>query len=424
MMHKLRISSYNCRGLPKSFTNFHLRPDLVDIFKNNDIICLQETWYAKQDLDGCNSLLPDFLAFSVAKTDLSDGILMGRPAGGASIFYRKSIAPYVKPIKFVDCDWCVGLDFHSDDKRFYLLNIYLPYEKSDNFDEYTDKLGYLASIVETFSHSCFGIIGDWNANVHCDNNGNFKSKFGSLANDFCIENELIFSSRDRLPPDTHTCISERWGTNSWLDHIIASSDFDNSMHNLRICYNLSCADHIPFNFEFCTGSLPSLVMGNPINMQNDSFTSIDWKNVNEFQDELFFNLTDLHAHNLLQEIDAINCHNVNCRNANHVSNLASIYDKMISVILKTGNRVYAKKATSTRRPNTKPGWAQHVAEKHSKFIEYYAVWKSSGKPRMGSIFQAYNKSKLIFKSAVRSIKRSECRIKADKAAEALNAQGF
>ena len=92
-MHKLRISSYNCRGLPKSFTNFHLRPDLVDIFKNNDIICLQETWYAKQDLDDCNSLLPDFLAFSVAKTDLSDGILMGRLAGGASIFYRKSYFP-------------------------------------------------------------------------------------------------------------------------------------------------------------------------------------------------------------------------------------------------------------------------------------------------------------------------------------------
>ena len=50
------ISSYNVRGLPKNGNGLHLRPDIVSLFDKSDIVCVQETWYAYQDLDILHNL--------------------------------------------------------------------------------------------------------------------------------------------------------------------------------------------------------------------------------------------------------------------------------------------------------------------------------------------------------------------------------
>ena len=60
-MFKLKISSYNCRGLPKDPKNLLLRPDILDVFGKSDVVALQETWYAKQNLQCLNSLHRDFI---------------------------------------------------------------------------------------------------------------------------------------------------------------------------------------------------------------------------------------------------------------------------------------------------------------------------------------------------------------------------
>ena len=109
-MALLKFASYNCRKLPKNSTDLHLRPDIVHLFENYDFVLFQETWLAKQDLHLCNSLHENFLSCSVAKVDYSNGILQGRPSGGASIFYNKSISKFVTPIHFPHCNWCVGIN--------------------------------------------------------------------------------------------------------------------------------------------------------------------------------------------------------------------------------------------------------------------------------------------------------------------------
>ena len=136
MENKICISSYNCRGLPKSYINMHLRPDLINVFSNSDIVCLQETWYTKQDLEISNTIMPSFVSVGVAKVDLAKCLLSGRPSGGVTTFYRQSLARCIKPITFPECDWCVGLEFDSGNKSFYLINVYLPYENDENEDEY------------------------------------------------------------------------------------------------------------------------------------------------------------------------------------------------------------------------------------------------------------------------------------------------
>ena len=97
-MYRVKVTSYNCRKLPKSFSELHTRPYILHVFNNNDIIALQETWLAKQDLHLCDNLHPDFLSCGVSAVDYSDRILIGRPHGGVSFFFSKRISNFVTPM--------------------------------------------------------------------------------------------------------------------------------------------------------------------------------------------------------------------------------------------------------------------------------------------------------------------------------------
>ena len=63
----LNIASYNCRGLPKTRNKLLLRPDILAIFEQNEIICFQETHYSKQNLKLLNGLCEEYIGIGAAK---------------------------------------------------------------------------------------------------------------------------------------------------------------------------------------------------------------------------------------------------------------------------------------------------------------------------------------------------------------------
>ena len=102
----LKIASYNCRGLPKTRNKLMLRPDILTLFKENDIIGLQEIHFSKQDLNSLNSLHDSYVGTGVAKIDESSNIVHGRYSGGVALMWRSNISQHVTPIQ-LDVDWCV-----------------------------------------------------------------------------------------------------------------------------------------------------------------------------------------------------------------------------------------------------------------------------------------------------------------------------
>ena len=56
MMEGLKNTLYNCRGLPNSKSNLVTRPDILELFKESDIIGFQETHYSKQDNKNLNCI--------------------------------------------------------------------------------------------------------------------------------------------------------------------------------------------------------------------------------------------------------------------------------------------------------------------------------------------------------------------------------
>ena len=103
-----------------------------------------------------------FLSVSVSGMDISE-LVCGRPFGGCSILYRKTLASCITPLDSCSNRFC-GVKFNcSSGLSMLLICVYLPSSSSPSyFTEYLNTLGEL----DGFIHSCHSdvvvIVGDFN----------------------------------------------------------------------------------------------------------------------------------------------------------------------------------------------------------------------------------------------------------------------
>lgn len=64
------------------------------------------------------------------------------------------------------------------------------------------------------------------------------SIFANRLSYFCTDNNLKFSSRELLPAERYTNISEAWHITSWLDHCLSTADAHASLAHMEIFYCL------------------------------------------------------------------------------------------------------------------------------------------------------------------------------------------
>ena len=87
-MAGIRVVSYNCRGLRLGHgAGDKVQRTVIDqLLENADILCLQETFLAKQDLDKLNAVNDNFHVAGESTTDLR-----GRIPGGVAILCTKNM---------------------------------------------------------------------------------------------------------------------------------------------------------------------------------------------------------------------------------------------------------------------------------------------------------------------------------------------
>ena len=73
----------------------------------------------------------------------------GRPFGGIAMLWRKSLNKYISIVTY-DCDRIVGLKFESNSFAALFVCVYLPYDCSDNFDNYMFLLAKISQIIDEF----------------------------------------------------------------------------------------------------------------------------------------------------------------------------------------------------------------------------------------------------------------------------------
>ena len=114
-------------------------------------------------------------------------ITAGRKKEGMAILWNKRFDQFIIPHKY-DYDWVVSIEILSDNKKMYIFNVYLPYDKLDNEEEYIDRLGKLHNILAECDSTCVAVVGEYNANVLKNAN------FAVLLKEYCSQFKYKWSS--------------------------------------------------------------------------------------------------------------------------------------------------------------------------------------------------------------------------------------
>ena len=119
VMGNLRIVSYNCNGVKNKL------PVITDLCNNSDVVLLQETWLLPCETNLLGFVHKDFCAFSLSAVD-DQKLLVGRPYGGLSILWRRSLDSFCRLNKFDD-HRIVGFNIETEFSSLFIINVYLPY---------------------------------------------------------------------------------------------------------------------------------------------------------------------------------------------------------------------------------------------------------------------------------------------------------
>ena len=213
---------------------------LIDSF---DLCFIQEHWLHCDHLYKINNVSSDFLSVSVSGMDCGV-LLQGRPFGGCSILYCKSLASFIYPV--MSSNRFCGVKFVDSSGLSYLfVCVYLPARgSSSSFSNYLNTLGEFHGFIASQAQDVLLISGDFNVDF------NRSCSLHSLLVDFLSDLDLTvcdlsfeyfvgftFEGSQGFPP-------------SWIDHILCSSSHSALVMDVfSLKSGQIVSDHFPLCFS-------------------------------------------------------------------------------------------------------------------------------------------------------------------------------
>ena len=324
---EISILPCNCRGLRlgQSAVDEAHRIIVDQLLEHCDILCLQETFLAKQDLKKLNSISESFHGAGESTTDLSLGIKRVIIPGGVAILWNKKLDSAINVIR-LGVVWCIAIHFTQRDKELIILNTYTPYECQHNEEDYVNKRAFISSYLQNECFTIYNIFiaGDMNADI-----SDKRSIFANHLNHLCTDNNLILSSRELLPAESYTHISETWHTTSWLDHCLSTADAHASFAHMEILYNVSTSDHIPVKMVIRSEYIPATVKC----ANNSNLGKLDWSSHSCEDIACYCKYTDQLLSNIYLSRKSLIRKNGNCTNTKHKTDISAMYTYIVSALL-------------------------------------------------------------------------------------------
>ena len=136
-MAPLRCCSFNCRGWNNGLLT------LQNMITTLDLCFIQEHWLHNFNLNKINETSPDF--FSVSVSGMDDSVLLrGRPYGGCSILFRKSLLPFVNRLDSCSNRFCCVKLVDSLGLSHIVISVHMPsLSHHSALSEYLNTLGEL-----------------------------------------------------------------------------------------------------------------------------------------------------------------------------------------------------------------------------------------------------------------------------------------
>lgn len=352
----------------------------------------------KSELHLLSGVHPDFEGCGISAINETSGPLIGRPYGGVAILWRRSISRNVKMCKYDDAR-LLGIEVHLQNDKLLFINVYMPYQCEQNYDDFMLYLGKLTALIGEAETTKIGCYGDFNAKVN--------TLFSTELVNWCQASNLIMSDTMWLGPDsgTFTYVSAAHNTTSWLDHIICSNDMHCLLSNIKVLDNVPTSDHLPlaceWDFHVDTDKQPH----HNVSVNSDIHKGFKWERASDDCIHQYCLITKQKLNDIKIPHDALSCNDVNCIVDSHRQDLDCFYNSICNALL-SSSKVCIDTVKSSKNHNV-PGWNEHCKDLHADARESYILWRDMGKPRSGPICELMRRSRLRFKYAFRQCKRQE-----------------
>lgn len=404
-MDSVRISSFNIKNVKSSY------PELAQLCDSCDVILLQETWLADDELQYLNSFDKRFYAKSLSSMNSENGIVRGRPYGGISILWKKSLGNQCN-IQLYDDTRLMGLEICGHNVNLLIINVYMPCDYGNNLNEYNNYLSKVSNVIDSYNSPYVYVVGDFNA--HLKSNGSDNSRFGVELSDFCENESLVISDFDFL--SNNSCVSTFSNVANncqrWLDHVVSTVSAHSLIEDIKVLDDFVTSDHVPICVDINI-SHSKVCIADTINEVHH----IDW---NSLSDKDVTDYTDRCSHALEHLIysDAISCNHTNCQCKDHIDALEKMYNDIICILQDESKSLCTQRDTS-KQHSPIPGWNSYVKVAHSEAREAYVNWRDSNKPKQGHIFNTMRQTRAYFKYCLRFCKSIESVARADALAKKL-----
>lgn len=403
MINTLKVVSFNCQNVKSSVT------EVIELCKRNDIIFLQETWLMNFDLCMLGQISNEFYAKGISAMDTAKGIINGRPHGGLACLWRKSLGSKCKTMIYDNEDRIMGLELNVETGKVLFLNVYMPFCKSDNFDEFNVYINKINNLICTADTPLVYAIGDFNADI-------IKNQaFGIELAKFCQEEGLLISDHMRLSHDTYTYYSNAHCTTSWLDHIICTNSAHSLIKNVSVYYDYVTSDHVPLSLEIF--QYQNLFYNCP---QIDNFQSncnVQWDKLNSDELLCYKYYTKTNVKSICIQPDVLECCNNTCTNSDHLLAIDNLYDDIINALVNSSKTLINSCNKSCSSEMNVPGWNDLCKDTHSKARDAFLMWRNNGSPKFGPIFDLMKRTRALFKLTLRECKLNKKHIIADSLAK-------
>ena len=210
----LTLASFNIHGF--SSTSRYLNDSIQ---RHGGIWMVQEHWLSEQQLSRFEQLDAQFVAHSGMEDAISSSIYQGRPFGGVSICWSKSLNHVITPISNYKHKRIVAAELKSQGRNILLISAYMPYFNSNGRDqciaETLDALSVIELLISDHPQHDVVIGGDLNTELKRE------SPFDDFWYDFMTKYSLRHC--DSLATSIqYTYCHESLNQKKFIDHFIVS----------------------------------------------------------------------------------------------------------------------------------------------------------------------------------------------------------
>jgi len=372
----LCIVSYNMHGFNQGYTTVQ---ELIES-KSPDIFMIQEHWLTPCNLNKFNELFPNYSGFgsSALASRIESGPLMGRPYGGTMVLIKNELLSVCECVHTADRFVVIRVG------NILLINVYLPCTgTTDRENIIDDMLADLCAWRTKYEHCKCMIGGDFNSDLDRNCNASLSIR------KFCADNDL--QRCDLLHPcSVPYTFNNAQGHCSKIDYMLHDNVIVESFDIIESNTNLS--DHLPLVVVCqCNISIKSTAF-DTTRCDKPTVERLRWDHADTVG---YYNCTRINLQSIFDELQRFEVSS--CYSDDSEKFIESTYEKIICTLQSSASQFV---------PAHKVGfykfwWTQELSCLKEKAIESDKLWKASGRPRSGPIFNKRRADKCAYKAGVR-----------------------